>query len=468
MVAATKTPRFIVALIETMTSRILLALTLLTLSQLAPAALPAAVNGEPLPTLAPMLEKTTSAVVNIATTTHRQLRRHPLLDDPFFGWLFKEAPGLRQGEEQSLGSGIIVDAQKGYVLTNHHVIEEADEIKVTLQDGRSFTARLLGEDPEMDIAVLRIPPERLTALSWTDSDRLRVGDFVVAIGSPFGLNQTVTSGIVSALGRSGLGLEGYENFIQTDASINPGNSGGPLVNLRGELVGINTAILAPNGGNVGIGFAIPANIARAIMQQIVEYGGVSRGVFGVSVQDVSGDLAQALGMARPEGALVTEVKPGSSAAKSGLQVGDVITRIGQHKVNGSSDLHTQLGLGRIGQRITLQVLRDTHPLQVSADITDPYADYIDGAKFSPTLSGTLLGEVNDVSQLGENPGIEVGKVKEDSPAAYAGLRKGDVIFQVNRHRITSLRQLRELLDRSGGIWQMQLRRGDSLLTLATR
>jgi len=440
-----------------------LALLVIPVSQ---ASLPAAVNGEPLPTLAPMLENTRPAVVNIATTTHRRLQRTPLLEDPFFRWFFQEAPRYREQEEQSLGSGIIVDASRGYVLTNNHVVDEADEIKVTLQDGRSFTARLLGKDPEMDIAVLRIPAEHLRALPWADSDKLRVGDFVVAIGSPFGLNQTVTSGIVSALGRSGLGIEGYENFIQTDASINPGNSGGPLVNLRGELVGINAAILAPGGGNVGIGFAIPANIAHTIMHQIIKFGSVRRGVFGVSAQDVNGDLAQALGMKRPEGALVTEVKPGSSAAEAGLQIGDVIIRIGQHKVSGSGDLRTQLGLARIGERVTLTILRDGSLKQISASIADPFASYVPGKQLSPSLSGALLGEVKDVSDLGENLGIAVGRLKEDSPAARVGLQEGDVIFQVNRQRVTNLKQLGELLARSHDIWQLKLRRGDSLLSLA--
>ena len=432
------------------------------------AALPVAVDGQPLPSLAPMLEKVTPAVVNIATTSHQQLRHHPLLDDPFFRWFFEEAPHYQPREEQSLGSGIIVDAANGYVLTNHHVVEEADEIKVTLQDGRSFNARLLGQDPEMDVAVLQIPARRLQALSWADSDKLRVGDFVVAVGSPFGLNQTVTSGIVSALGRSGLGIEGYENFIQTDASINPGNSGGPLVNLRGELVGINTAILAPNGGNVGIGFAIPSNIAHTIMQQIIHYGGTQRGVFGVDVQDVSGDLAQALDMSRPRGALVTTVKSGSPADKAGLQVGDVIIRIGKHMVSGANDLHTQLGVARIGEPLSLEILRNGQSMQISATVADPYADYVPGESITPALRGALLGEVVDDSALGLNRGIAVGRLKPDSAAASIGLQEGDVIFRVNRQRVTSLQELSRILRRSGTLWQIQLRRDDSLLTMATR
>ena len=433
------------------------------------AGLPVAVDGQPLPSLAPMLERVTPAVVNIATSNRRKLRRHPLLDDPFFRWFFEEAPHRpRRPEEQSLGSGIIVDARKGYVLTNNHVIDEADEIRVTLKDGRSFNARLLGRDPEMDIAVLQIPAEDLTALPWGDSDRLRVGDFVVAIGSPFGLSQTVTSGIVSALGRSGLGIEGYENFIQTDASINPGNSGGPLVDLRGRLVGVNTAILAPGGGNVGIGFAIPGNIAREVMRQIVEYGGVRRGVFGVTVQDLSGDLAHALGLKRSRGALVARVEPGSPAAAAGLREGDVITHIGDHELDGASDFHSRLALARIGQTVRLRVLREGRPLQLSARIADPYAGYTRGEAVSPLLAGALLKPVLDRSPLGENAGIAVGRVSRDSPAWREGLREGDVLYRVNRHRVRTLRELAALLPPGSAIWQLQLRRGDRLLTLVSR
>ncbi|MBI5042086.1 MAG: trypsin-like peptidase domain-containing protein, partial [Gammaproteobacteria bacterium] len=225
--------------------------------QTAYAVLPTAVDNQPLPTLAPMLEQVTPAVVNIATIGRIRVEQNPLLNDPFFRRFFNIPAQPRERQTQSLGSGVVVDAKNGYVLTNNHVIDHAEKIRVMLRDGRQFDAKLIGTDPESDIAVIRIPAENLTAVTLADSDNLRVGDFVVAIGNPFGLGQTVTSGIVSALGRTGLGIEGYEDFIQTDASINPGNSGGALVNLRGELVGLNTAIIAPGGGNVGIGFAIP-------------------------------------------------------------------------------------------------------------------------------------------------------------------------------------------------------------------
>lgn len=444
----------------------LLVTALLLLSSHAFGALPWAVEGQPLPSLAPMLERTTPAVVNISTSTQARLRSQPLLNDPFFRWFFEQPRRQQKREQQSLGSGVIVDAQKGYLLTNQHVIDEAEQIRVTLKDGRKFEARLLGQDPEMDIAVLQIPAENLTAVRLGDSQRLRVGDFVVAIGSPFGLNQTVTSGIVSALGRSGLGIEGYENFIQTDASINPGNSGGPLVDLRGELVGINTAIFAPNGSSVGIGFAIPANMVRAIMRQIVEYGGVQRGVFGVTVQDTSAALAQAMGAPGRRGAMVAAVEPGSAAERAGLRAGDLITRINDQAVASAGDLRTQLGLMRVGERFALELVRDGQRQLLRAQIADPYADFVAGEQLGPELRGAHLGEVNDQSHLGSNRGIAVARVLPDSPAWRLGLRGNDVIFQVNRQRVQDLAALRAAA--GSDIWQLRLRRGNSLVTLMSR
>jgi S1-C subfamily serine protease len=289
---------------------------------------------------------------------------------------------------------------------------------------------------------------------------------VVAIGSPFGLNQTVTSGIVSALGRSGLGIEGYENFIQTDASINPGNSGGPLVNLRGELVGINTAILAPNGSSVGIGFAIPANMVRSIMRQIVEYGGIERGVFGVTVQDMDAELAQAMGMHGKRGAMIAAIQPGSAAQRSGLRTGDVVIRINDQAISSAGDLRTQLGLMRVGEQFALEIVRDGERRLLRARIADPYANFVPGDQIASRLLGTRLGEVNDQSNLGTNPGIAVGKVEPDSPAWQLGLRDNDVIFQANRRRIQTLEELRDVAAK--GIWQLKLRRGNSLVTLVSR
>jgi len=296
--------------------------------------LPGVVDGQPLPSLAPMLEQTTPAVVNISTRgTVRSA--NPLFEDPFFRHFFDLPGNSRDGargrrQTQSLGSGVIVDADVGLVVTNHHVIENADEILVTLTDGREFQATMIGQDPEADIAVVSIKPEDLTALRWADSDQLRVGDFVVAIGNPFGLGQTVTSGIVSALGRSGLGIEEIEDFIQTDASINPGNSGGALVNLRGELVGINTAIVGPSGGNVGIGFAIPSNLAQDLMQQLVDDGEVRRGKLGVSLQELTEELQRVFGVKK--GVVVSGVEAESPADLAGLRRGDVLIEIDGRKL----------------------------------------------------------------------------------------------------------------------------------------
>jgi Do/DeqQ family serine protease len=433
----------------------------------ATAALPAEVDGQPLPTLAPMLERVTPAVVNISTVSLVRSEDHPLLRDPFFRWFFELPRESQRRRNQSLGSGVVVDARAGHVLTNNHVIAKADEIRVTLHDGRELKAELLGADPETDVALLQIPAEGLTALPLADSDRLRVGDFVVAIGNPFGLNQTVTSGIVSALGRSGLGIEGYENFIQTDASINPGNSGGPLVNLRGELVGINTAILAPSGGNVGIGFAIPSNMAAAIKRQIVEYGGIQRGVFGVSVQNVTPDLAAALGLpAGRGGAVISGVKSDSEAERAGLRAGDLVVEINGRAVRSATDMHSQLALLRVGERFTIELLRQGRPRSLQARIADPFAGYVDGASVHRQFRGALLGEVIDESGLGRNPGIAVGRVTDGSNAWQSGLREGDVVFQVNRVRVATLEEMRAAA--AEGVGQIRLRRDDRLVTLVSR
>jgi len=431
------------------------------------AALPAQVDGNTLPSLAPMLEKVTPAVVNISTVSVVRTEDHPLLRDPVFRWFFELPRDTHKKRTQSLGSGVIVDADKGHVLTNHHVIEKADEIYVTLHDGREIRAELLGTDPETDIALLQIPAEGLHDIPLADYEKLRVGDFVVAIGNPFGLNQTVTSGIVSALGRSGLGIEGFENFIQTDASINPGNSGGPLVNLRGELVGINTAILAPSGGNVGIGFAIPISMAEAIKRQIVEYGGVSRGTFGVTVQNLTPDLASALKIApNTRGAVVSGVTPGSAAADAGLRPGDLIVRWNDHPIRNATELNTQFALMRVDDRVALEVIRDGRAKRLAARIADPFEDFVDGRRIGAQFDGTRLGEVTDESGLGTNRGIAVGPVAEDSNAWKSGLREGDVIFQVNRVRVKTLADLRTAAE--GRVAQIKLRRGDRLLTLVSR
>jgi Do/DeqQ family serine protease len=335
------------------------------------AALPVAVGEQVLPTLAPMLERVTPAVVNIATEGRVRLPRNPLLEDPFFRHFFNLPNQPLERRTQSLGSGVVVDARNGYIVTNQHVIENAQSITVTLRDGRQLSAKIIGSDPDSDLAVIQVPTSGLTALSLADSDTLRVGDFVVAIGNPFGLGQTVTSGIVSALGRTGLGIEGYEDFIQTDASINPGNSGGALVNLAGELVGINTAILAPSGGNVGIGFAIPVNMVSQVMGQIVKYGEVRRGQLGVTVQDLTPQLARAFGISEYQGAVIAQVQPNSAAARGGLKAGDVVMAINDKPVRNSGTLKNLIGLLPVGEEVKLDILREGKPLTVTVRIQAP-------------------------------------------------------------------------------------------------
>jgi Do/DeqQ family serine protease len=310
-----------------------------------------------IPTLAPLLKEVTPAVVNIAVKGHVTVE-NPLLRDPFFRRFFDIPEGPIQREVQAAGSGVIVDARAGYVITNNHVIENADEIVVTLKDKRQLEARLIGTDPGTDIAVLQIEAPDLVGVPFGDSDRLEVGDFVIAIGNPFGLGQTVTSGIVSALGRSGLGIESYESFIQTDASINPGNSGGALIDLRGELIGINTAIVGPAGGNVGIGFAVPINMARSVMEQLVAHGEVRRGRLGVQVQDLTPDIAEALRVGVDGGAVIGRVEPDSPARRAGLQPGDVIIAVDGVSIQSSSDLRNRVGLIPVGTTVRLTILRN--------------------------------------------------------------------------------------------------------------
>ena len=432
------------------------------------AALPDVVEGKPLPSLAPMLERTTPAVVNISTRAHVALSEHPLLRDPILRWFFDLQEPDRKPESSSLGSGVVVDAAAGLVLTNHHVIDKAGEILVTLHDGRRVQAKLVGSDPETDIAVLRISAPGVTALPLGDSDRLRVGDFVVAIGSPFGLSQTVTSGIVSALGRSDLGIEGYESFIQTDASINPGNSGGPLVNLRGELVGLNTAILAPGGGNVGIGFAIPVNMARAIMTQLVMHGEVRRGLLGVQTQDLTPALMQALGVKDRQGALVVRVDAGSPAQKAGLVEGDLVLMLDGKPIRNSADLRNKVGLVRAGETVSLEIVRAGEPRQLRVELTDLLLSYVEGEHFHAYLDGALLGEVRDESAYGRFDAIQVGRVEQDSNAWHFGLREGDVILEANRQRTTGFRDLATQARRSRHALMVKIRRSDKILVLVSQ
>jgi serine protease Do/serine protease DegQ len=371
-----------------------------------------------------------------------------LLDDPFFRRFFnipEQQP--RHRTKQSLGSGVIFDAKRGLVLTNNHVIHRADEITVSLTDGRSFQAELIGSDPATDVALIKIPAEQLTALPLADSDKLRVGDFVVAIGNPFGLGQTVTSGIVSALGRSGLGIEGYENFIQTDASINPGNSGGALVNLRGELVGINTAIFSPGqrGGNIGIGFAIPSNLVKQITDQLLEHGEVRRAHLGVQMQDITAELANAFNIESGQGAVVARVMQGSAADEAGLQVGDVITAIDGHKLRNADSLRNTIGLLLVGKTITLDILREGKTKTLDATVTETQKKVAQQGPVHPKISGATFGDLEESSPYyGKLDGVVVYSVKRGSPAWNAGLRSNDIITSANRLPIRTLDDFKPL------------------------
>ena len=407
------------------------------------ASIPPSVDGQPVPSLAPMLQKVTPAVVNISTKT-RVRENNPFFNDPVFRQFFGLNGVPRERVEQSLGSGVIVDAAKGYILTNNHVVGGADDITVTLQDGRDFKGKLVGTDPATDVAVVKIDATGLQALPIADSSQLRVGDFVVAVGDPFGLGQTVTSGIVSALQRSGLGGSSFQNFIQTDASINPGNSGGALVNLRGELVGINTMILSPSGGNVGIGFAIPTKIASDVMEQLIAHGKVSRGSLGAQTQDITPNIAKLLGLKDNYGAVVTRVMPGSPADRAGLQVGDVIRSLNGSPLENAVQLNNAEGLLPAESKVTLSVLRNGIMRQVTATLAPEKIASIDGAKLDPRLAGVTLSDVTDEQASAGTAGIVASAVSPDSRAAQAGLASGDVIVGLGNRRITSLRDLQGL------------------------
>ncbi|RCS28838.1 Do family serine endopeptidase [Rhodanobacter denitrificans] len=412
------------------------------------AALPAAVGGQPMPSLAPMLTRVTPAVVNISTTTRVRVR-DAYFDDPMVRQFFGLPATPRERVEQSLGSGVIVDAAKGYVLTNNHVVGGADDIQVTLQDGRSFKAKLIGTDPETDVAVVQIPAQNLKALPLADSSGLQVGDYVVAVGDPFGLGQTVTAGIVSALGRSGLGQNssgsgGYQNFIQTDASINPGNSGGALVNLRGELVGINTMIFSPSGGNVGIGFAIPSNLTSEVMAQLLAHGKVQRGSLGVQTQAITPRIAKLLGLKDSNGVVVTGVGNGSAGEHAGLQPGDVLTTVNGKPLRDVQELHNAEGLLPLGSTLRLGVLRDGKAREVNATLTAEKLASIDGGQLDPRLAGVRFSELSQNLRSQGWYGVAVSAVQPGSHAARAGLSTDDVVIGVGGQRITSLGMLRGL------------------------
>ena len=427
------------------------------------------------PSLAPLVKESAPAVVNIRTTGQLQeMPQHPFFDNPFFERFFGERERERQRRPQprrpqAAGSGVIVDAERGYLLTNHHVIEDAHEITVTLTDGRQFEAEVVGADPGTDVALIKIEADSLSAVPLADSDALQVGDYVVAIGNPFGLGQTVTAGIVSAVGRSGLGIESYEDFIQTDAAINFGNSGGALMNLKGELVGINTAIFARAGGNIGIGFAIPINMARQIMDQLLTHGEIQRGRIGVQIQDLTPDLAEALGTTHQKGAVVAQVIAGTPAEEAGIQPGDVVVGMNGEPVAGSSDLRNKVGMLRVGDAVNLTVVREGETMAIDLAVGEIGEVALGAGSQIPQLEGAVFGPLGPSSPLyGKVKGVLVVEVEADTPAWDAGLREGDVVVSVNRRTVETPDEIIVAVEETGLPILLNVRRGDGALFLLIR
>ena len=448
-----------------------IALTAGLLMQPAGGALPAMISGQPLPSLAPLVSTASPAVVSIATRGTVEAPRNPLADDPLFQRFFGAPPQQqRQRQVSSAGSGVIIDAKNGYILTNHHVIEHADEIEIQFSDKHSLKATVVGSDPGTDIAVLQVEDtDNLVQMPLGDSEKIRVGDFVVAIGNPFGLSHTVTSGIVSALGRTGLSRDGYEDFIQTDASINPGNSGGALINLAGELIGINSAIFSGSGGNIGIGFAIPVNIAKSIMVQLIEHGEVQRGLLGVSISDFNAETAKALGIGDDvEGALVQEVVPDSAAETANIKVSDIIIAVDDNKVTSASELRTTIGLRRSGDTIRIKLIRDGKTRTINATLTQlDSGQQLAAAEIHPALAGAELENYTGSNKGYPDTGILISSVEPGSPAAQRGLRGNDIITTLNRRRVNTIKELSELAE-GQSLLILGLRRGQRDLLLQVR
>jgi Do/DeqQ family serine protease len=430
------------------------------------AASPAPIDAAPMPSLAPMVKRVSPSVVNIATrgTVKERGGRNPLLDDPFFRRFLDVPPDAKPRQFQSAGSGVIVDAKNGYIITNHHVIENASEITITLLDDRTFSAKVVGSDEGADIAVLQAKQPNLVAMALGDSTKLEVGDYVVAIGNPFGLSHTVTAGIVSALGRTGISPDnsGYEDFIQTDASINPGNSGGALVNLRGELVGINSAILSGSGGNIGIGFAIPVNMVKGVMDQLIKFGEVKRGILGVQLWSVTPDIAKEYGLAEASGALVAGVASGSSAEHAGIKTGDIITSLNGVTMKTSGELRNAIGMLHIGDKVEVGLLRDGKPRKVTALIAERgEIESASAADINKSLDGAELADAPD------GGGVLIKSVQEGSAVSQSGLRANDVIVGVGRTAVTNTKSFREAV-KGATVILLKVRRGSDIVLIPIR
>ncbi len=418
------------------------------------------------PSFAPVIKRVSPAVVNIGVRGTVAAPRNPFFDDPGFRRFFGLPPDAQQRDREfrSAGSGVIVDARNGYIVTNAHVVQNASEITVTLVDDLELKAEVVGTDERSDVAVLRVKDAQLPAeIRLADSSKLQVGDFVIAIGNPFGLQHTVTSGIVSALGRTGISRDGLEDFIQTDAAINPGNSGGALVGLDGDLVGINSVILSQSGGNIGIGFAIPSNMVRSIMEQLIESGQVNRGQLGVTTLSLSPEFRKSLGLEEnAQGALVSQVAEGSAAARAGIEAGDVITSVRGQPIKSNAELRNTIGMLKVGESVEIGLLREAKLRTVTAVLREP-AQLQDASAIHRSLAGAELIEASEDSA----GGVRVRSVQPGSPAAMAGLLTDDRIIAVNRVRISTLAQLREAAKGQDSML-VQLRRGNQVLLLPLR
>lgn len=445
-------------------SRLMLATVWLTMSAVASAALPDSINDEPMPSLAPLVERASPAVVNIRVS-QTVTQRSSIGDEAFRRFFGLPDNGGRPQEIASAGSGVIVDATRGYILTNHHVVADADEIQVSLMDGEILDAEIVGSDEATDIALIKVEGDDLVEMPIGDSDVVRVGDFVLAIGNPFGLGHTVTSGIVSALGRTGISRTGYEDFIQTDASINPGNSGGALVNMRGELVGINSAIISRSGGNVGIGFAVPTEIASSIMRQILDFGEVRRGLLGVSIQTIDSEVAKVLEIETDSGALISLVAPGSAAEEAGLRVDDIIIAVNDEKISGASELRNTIGLMGSGEEVEIDFIRGAEALSTVATLGEQSRAAIlpVGVDLHPELDGAEFA----ASSTSSVRGVEVSNVDPDSIAYDRGLRAGDIITAANRREVRSVEDLGAIAAASSRLFLL-VQRGDRAILLQFR